>query len=391
MKSLSYQVTFVTPAFLGNADQQAQWRTPPFKALLRQWWRVAYAAGKKFKVSVDDMRTEEGQLFGAANDEGGGSQQSRVRIRLMSEWRQPQIGKLRNVGKVCHPEVDRQGLPDCPHGGGKMVDAGLYLGYGPFQKLNAAIQANEPVDQPVELRVAWPDDETAVDDAIQLMHWFGTLGSRSRNGWGSVSLQHESLNSVIAAQAGIQNGLLRRVSCPLEECLELDWPHAFGRSSDDRLLIWKSKQSFQNWLEAMEALAKDKIGFRTQRLQFAHGETQHQTKPADIPFEDRHLLAYPVTHHAVAAWSEEFAPGRLKYDRQGWVVQSARLANQLRFKVARNAQGRLVALIYHLPCALPRELANRLGQQAPSIQTQAAIWSRVHDHLDNLANGFARI
>ena len=43
MRKLEYQVTFNTPAFLGNADQQAQWRTPPFKALLRQWWRVVHA------------------------------------------------------------------------------------------------------------------------------------------------------------------------------------------------------------------------------------------------------------------------------------------------------------------------------------------------------------
>lgn len=39
MKKLEYQVSFTTPAFLGNAEQQAQWRTPPFKALIRQWWR----------------------------------------------------------------------------------------------------------------------------------------------------------------------------------------------------------------------------------------------------------------------------------------------------------------------------------------------------------------
>ncbi len=43
MRELTYQVGFNTPAFLGNAEQQAQWRTPPFKALLRQWWRVVKA------------------------------------------------------------------------------------------------------------------------------------------------------------------------------------------------------------------------------------------------------------------------------------------------------------------------------------------------------------
>lgn len=42
-----YQLSFTTPAFLGNAGQDAQWHTPPFKALLRQWWRVAWAADQK--------------------------------------------------------------------------------------------------------------------------------------------------------------------------------------------------------------------------------------------------------------------------------------------------------------------------------------------------------
>ena len=45
MNKLEYQVRFLTPAFLGNAEQGGQWRTPPFKALLRHWWRVVWVAG----------------------------------------------------------------------------------------------------------------------------------------------------------------------------------------------------------------------------------------------------------------------------------------------------------------------------------------------------------
>ncbi|MCX7673545.1 MAG: hypothetical protein N2Z63_08105, partial [Thiobacillaceae bacterium] len=66
MKTLEYTVRFNTPAFLGNAEQQGQWRTPPFKAQLRQWWRVAYAADHGFRITVADMRCEEGLLFGNA-------------------------------------------------------------------------------------------------------------------------------------------------------------------------------------------------------------------------------------------------------------------------------------------------------------------------------------
>lgn len=38
MKRFEYQVKFLTPAFLGDAEQSGRWRTPPLKTLLRQWW-----------------------------------------------------------------------------------------------------------------------------------------------------------------------------------------------------------------------------------------------------------------------------------------------------------------------------------------------------------------
>jgi CRISPR-associated protein Cmr1 len=66
MKTLSLQLQFHTPAFLGDATQSARWRTPPFKAQLRQWWRVAYAAQRQFAVNVGEMRDIEGHLFGHA-------------------------------------------------------------------------------------------------------------------------------------------------------------------------------------------------------------------------------------------------------------------------------------------------------------------------------------
>ena len=38
--TLTLSLRMVTPAFLGDADQRGEWRTPPFKTLVRQWWRV---------------------------------------------------------------------------------------------------------------------------------------------------------------------------------------------------------------------------------------------------------------------------------------------------------------------------------------------------------------
>src|SRR5262249_59346834 len=68
---LNYTVRFLCPAFLGNADQSGQWRTPPFKALLRQWWRLAYAADYHFSVGPDDMRFVGGHLVRAVAAEEG--------------------------------------------------------------------------------------------------------------------------------------------------------------------------------------------------------------------------------------------------------------------------------------------------------------------------------
>ena len=99
-KRLEYQVTFNTPAFLGNADQQAQWRTPPFKALIRQWWRVVHAP--KVNYDVDALRRHEAALFGVAAD-GGDSRRSLVRFRL-SPWAPGDS----NVGRRCPPSPTRR-------------------------------------------------------------------------------------------------------------------------------------------------------------------------------------------------------------------------------------------------------------------------------------------
>ncbi len=356
MKTNTYTLRFATPAFLGNADQTGQWRTPPIKALLRQWWRVAAARDLKFEV--DALRREEGRLFGAANDDGGGSHQSRVRIRL-ERWDEGKLKKADWPGRgqeaVEHPEV-RDRNTDKP----RRVGAELYLGYGPlgFQggvtvlaKARAAIQA----DEAAALRLAWPADEPRIADAIQLMHWFGTLGGRSRNGWGSFGLDGSGLEPLAPDHI-----LLRRLALPLADCLTHDWPHALGKSADGQLLIWTSKKNYPDWRAAMVELAKAKIAFRC-RFSFA-GHAKGGS------FSERHVISYPVTNHAI-----------------GGVSRDARLANQLRFKVVKTGDA-FQARIVHLPCALAGALAGRVNTDA-----QTRVWQQVHASLDQPESAFIRL
>lgn len=119
------QLYLCSPAFLGDAHQSGVWRTPPIKALLREWWRVAAAPESGYHCP--SLRVTEGLLFGNAwlkdADEKSRFCKSKVRMAL-GHWDE---GKIR-TWEVQDPQV-------------------LYLGYGPliFQKgkkikANAALQ-----------------------------------------------------------------------------------------------------------------------------------------------------------------------------------------------------------------------------------------------------------
>lgn len=362
MKILEYTLRFDTPAFLGNAEQNAQWRTPPIKALLRQWWRVAYAADQGFAVNVADMRREEGLLFGNAWLEENVCK-SRVRMRL-ERWDKPNIGNLGNIGMVCHPEVDRPGLPNCPGGApGKMVDAGQYLGYGPILKANAAIQAGESAT----LSLAMPEaDAPRIERALWLMDRYGTLGGRSRNGWGSFSLLP------LPAGEGWGEGKL-----PLrfwEDCLQRDWdwPHAIGQDAQNRPLIWQT-EAFADWKALMQKLAAIKVGLRTQfvfQLDPAAGDQANNQRINHGLPQSRHWLSYPVTNHDVRPWRNS----------------NLRLPNTLRFKVRPGRDGKLVGVIFHVPHLPPAQF-----HPNPNLTAIQQVWSRVHAFLDAKAQSLARL
>ncbi|MBK8455490.1 MAG: RAMP superfamily CRISPR-associated protein [Thiofilum sp.] len=338
MQELSYTVSFTTPAFLSNAEQQAQWRTPPFKALLRQWWRVAYAADKQFQVNIAEMRREEGSLFGQAHE--GDNRKSLVRIRL-NHWEKGSLNSIPSSGTVFHEEVGK--------GGGMNIQTNVYLGYGP---INANKNAIEPEKQTADLWLGFPDAHTKkIAQAIQLIAWFGTLGSRSRNGWGSlnVSPQDGILTFKTLSSLSLQ-GLVR----PLHECLQLDWPHAIGSDSKG-ILVWKTTPQ-TSWRDAMRELARVKIAFRT-----APYFKFPQAKP-DGNFHPRHLLAYPVTRHDFIEWKKK----------------NGRLGNHIRFKVVKEGN-KYHGLIVHLPCRLPEELAQSLRPRPQELN----IWQEVHKVLDD--------
>jgi CRISPR-associated protein Cmr1 len=336
MQTRQFEIKFHTPAFLGDANQSGRWRTPPFKAQLRQWWRMAYAAEKRFMVNVKEMREVEGRLFGNAWLEGNFSK-SEVRLRL-NRWDEGQLKQWVSAARVHHAEKGP-------------VDSDLYLGYGPVTlprgsrqatlKSNAAIQFGESA----VLSVAYPEDTaTSLEQAFNLMNFYGTVGGRSRNGWGSYSMNStDDIHTVAKIQ--FQDWI---------RCLNLDWPHAIG-SDNSRPLIWQTP-AFSDWKQLMKRLAEIKIDLRTTAFKFPHAEPDGQ-------IHDRHWLSYPITHHKVRDW-----------DRK-----NLRLPNTLRFKVRPTADAQLVGVIFHVPHQPPADFQ-------PSIPTLERIWRQVHSQLDQTSD-----
>jgi len=361
-------VRFLTPTFLGNAEQVGQWRTPPFKALLRQWWRVAWAEANNWSMDHKSMRTDEGELFGAAAE--GSGNRSRVRMRL-DRWDEGKMGRWDLDPTVFHKEVGKDG---------KNVGSHLYLGFGPLNshkgtflgkkdenchfKPHPAIQAGETA----ELCLAFPEaDALLLDRALALMHTYGTLGGRSRNGWGSFAL-------------AAKDDPLALDSLPLRDwrdCLDRDWPHAIGRDASGPL-IWQTGW-FDDWQGLMHRLAEIKIGLRRQqifgfRLDPHAGDKEIIKKGKVEGIEHgkpqlRHWLSYPVTNHVVSPWNKSAKSLKL----------GNRLPNSLRYKVREDSRGRLHGVIFHVPCLPPPQF----GRDPQAIkQAIVPVWEKVHAFLD---------
>lgn len=247
---------------------------------------------------------------------------------------------------------------------GGQVGANLYLGYGPIggQTRNAIA----PTEAAHTLTIQCPDDcVQEIQKAMQLAAWFGTLGSRSRNGWGAVHIEGAEIKDFSKLnQANLTAVIEPR---PLDECLRKEWLHALAMDGTGLPLVWrllkkndekKTLEPFPSWEAVMKELARIKIAVRTAG-HFGFSGGGRGGHPAPLP---RHILAYP-------------AGSQHKVDAPGW-GQNGRLANQVLFKVHRHHNG-FAATIAHFPSAVPTHMAGNLP-----LPNQGAVWREVHRLLD---------
>lgn len=325
VEKMNIIVEFLTPTFLGGADQQGELRGPPFKNLMRQWWRVVNG-----NLSENELRCREGMLFGTVLGDGD-STASKVRISIVPSQELKLTDAPFQFGKTKHPEVK----------GGMAIENSLYLGYGPirFAKPQPVPKRYIAPNSKATLSIVYPQlKQKEIFTALQYMDAFGAIGSRCRNGFGSISLTAEGLNR-------LEPATLTAVQFQTVISNNKEYPNAFGRDSKG-LLAWDSSQ-FTLWSQAMQLLAGTYLTARTAISIAGNG------------LRARHALGYPVTNHSVREWD-----GNL-----------GRMPSQLRLMVKRNQQNQLVARILHLPHKLPKQWPSHLPPQPD-------VWRQVHGFLD---------
>jgi len=176
MKTITATYRIITPMFIGDAEQKAtDLRPPSIKGALRFWWR---ALNWKNVDSLKDLHEKESQLFGsAATDNDGGGQG----CFLLQVSQQPKINP------------DDTWPNNANNGSG-------YMGYGLMESGNLEkgnVEKHRDAIKEIENEFAISltfkpktsdADIEAIKETLEVWGLFGGLGSRVRNGFGSVSL-----------------------------------------------------------------------------------------------------------------------------------------------------------------------------------------------------------
>jgi CRISPR-associated protein Cmr1 len=153
-----------TPMFLGGADQtsEAELRPASIKGALRFWWRaLAWSEGVQ---NAADLREKEAALFGSSE-----TGQSRFQL-----WLENPLVETNQVTEKWHPTSWKQ-----------------YTGYGLRDKDKGErrfIQAGREFTVHFNTHRCDVAQRSQLVRAIQAFGLLGGLGSRSRKGWGSISL-----------------------------------------------------------------------------------------------------------------------------------------------------------------------------------------------------------
>lgn len=341
-EKVTVECEIITPMFLGGPDQSAQWRGAPFKALLRKWWRIAHGAS----LSSRELYERESLIFGAAGEKGSNLGKSRVIITLQGDTK-ASVDDIPSLSPVNHPEKGNI-QPLQYLAGMSLMKSEKFFSKEAGRKIDK-VQVKHSYFKPgAQFTLTIEAGQRELEElrpVFRLIQDFGTIGGRSRNGWGSFTFP--------VGEEYLENPR----TYPWDKGFDRDYPSLLGQDKTGEL-IWKTTPPKNKWEEVMCDLAKAYIAVRAKPV----GKDDKLNPGARSAPNERHLLGIPLTNHTVFG-------------------NSARHASPLHFKVIKSGN-RYEGVILHLP--------HRHSDQQPifagNSQKQIKVWEKVHRKLDAISS-----
>lgn len=351
-EKISLDCTILTPMFLGNADQHAALSAAPVKAALRYWWRVS---GVHNAENPEELLKKESCLFGSADEKFGKSKVSVLMKGYLSESKENiPTGDVKNVkfrlGNISNLNVFvylGMGIIDFRQNNDKMI------------KIDNDRSYFKP-ESVFKIEIISPKKSSVLYEelvkSIFLLSEFGALGSRSRNGWGSIQVSSNIDRERLFKE-------LLNIAKPMKSCFSVDYPHCLGKDAQGRISIWQSEGK-SSWQECMADFGSI----------YGNLRKIFPTKGKMGLLGDRLLLGYPIPKPIphIAGW------------------QGARFSSPLRF-VVKKTDNRFIYRVVHVPALIPKDLNQNNQKEIWIPDHQKNFWDTVHKHLDDKLHRFTQV
>ncbi|AHE96817.1 hypothetical protein THERU_04375 [Thermocrinis ruber] len=244
MKRLTFELEFITPAFIGGANQQAELRPASFVGLLRWWWRAL-----KGECDIKRLREEEIKIFG-----GDGKMASPVYLRVEGDVR-----KGNNLINQCR------------------LNAGVVYLYH-FVTVRGKREFIEP-DSRLKLTLIGKDEFLKHYIAsFWALVFLGGVGARSRRGGGNLAVVGYEPKDLVEdfkisftptdnLREWLKENLKRAkelVGSPKTPCGEYGKYSTLPdpRNIDFNSVLILSPKEFNNWIEALNDIGNEFMKFR---------------------------------------------------------------------------------------------------------------------------------
>ncbi|MFZ8785228.1 type III-B CRISPR module RAMP protein Cmr1 [Thermocrinis sp.] len=249
MKRLTFDLEFITPAFIGGANQQAELRPASFVGLLRWWWRAL-----KGECDIKRLREEEIKIFG-----GDGKMASPVYLRVEGDVSKG--SDLINEYKLSwNFDKNRRAL------------TGSHAGVGYLYYSMVALNRREFIkaDSKLKLILVGKDDVLKHHIAsLWALVFLGGVGARSRRGGGNLTVidyNPKDLGISFIPTSYFDEWLVENlkrakdlVGCSKTPCNE------YSNLKNVKLVL--SPREFNTWVEALNDIGNRFMNFRVKNRQ----------------------------------------------------------------------------------------------------------------------------